>query len=161
MNETTTTETKPGRLTDDKSWFCKIDQHDKCAVELELESRFEGCPCECHQKLSAPQPAPDAGEEWRVGGIPQGAATARYVTDATGAYGIAYVYGDTQEQAYQRATAIVSNHTRAALVPKLVAAIESEAARRAYAAGLGVSEWRAFLWPEASEALALVKGRQQ
>jgi hypothetical protein len=32
-------------------------------------------------------------------------------------------------------------------------AIETEAARRAYNAGLGVSEWEAFLWPEARAAL--------
>lgn len=35
----------------------------------------------------------------------------------------------------------------------LVKAIEAEAARRAYHAGLGVSEWKAFLWPEARAAL--------
>jgi hypothetical protein len=60
----TTTRTKPGRLTDSKWWFCEIGQHDKCTVEVELSSRFEGCPCECHQK--SPQPAPDAEGEWRV-----------------------------------------------------------------------------------------------
>lgn len=37
-------------------------------------------------------------------------------------------------------------------VRRLRAAIESEAARRAYAAGLGASEWESFLWPEARDA---------
>lgn len=34
-------------------------------------------------------------------------------------------------------------------IKRLRNAIEAEAARRAYAAGLGASEWRAFLWEEA------------
>lgn len=61
---TTSTRTKPGRLTDNKWWFCQIGQHGKCATEIELSLLFEGCPCECHQKL-ATQPAPDTGE-WCV-----------------------------------------------------------------------------------------------
>jgi hypothetical protein len=38
----------------------------------------------------------------------------------------------------------------------LVKAIEAEACRRAIDSGLGVSEWRAFLWPEARAALASI-----
>lgn len=38
-------------------------------------------------------------------------------------------------------------------VSKLVAAIEAEAARRAFNTGLGVSEWESFLWPEARAVL--------
>jgi len=60
----TTTTTKPGRLTDSKWWFCQIDQHDRCAVEIELTSCFEGCPCECHQTTQT-QPAPESGE-WQA-----------------------------------------------------------------------------------------------
>lgn len=41
---------------------------------------------------------------------------------------------------------------------RLVGAIKDEAARQAYAAGLGVSEWEAFLWPSARAALAEVQG---
>lgn len=37
-------------------------------------------------------------------------------------------------------------------------AIEAQAARRALASGLSVSEWRAFLWPEAITALAKAEG---
>jgi hypothetical protein len=76
MSMTTETDSKPGRLTDSKWWFCQIGQHDKCAVEIELASRFEGCPCECHQK-TAPQPAPDAEEEWYVGSESSKEATIR------------------------------------------------------------------------------------
>lgn len=55
---------KPGRLTDDKWWFCEIGKHERCATEIELISRFEGCPCECHQTASTPA-NPSTGE-WCV-----------------------------------------------------------------------------------------------
>jgi hypothetical protein len=45
-----------------------------------------------------------------------------------------------------------------AAAPDLLAAIESEAVRRAYDAGLGASEWEAFLWPEARAAIAKARG---
>jgi len=45
---------KPGRLTDNKWWFCQIGEHQKCTAEIELISRFEGCPCECHQTTPPP-----------------------------------------------------------------------------------------------------------
>jgi hypothetical protein len=59
------TKDKPGRLTDNKWRLCEIGKHDKCVAEIELASRFEGCPCECHQTVNT-QPAPDAGGGWRV-----------------------------------------------------------------------------------------------
>jgi hypothetical protein len=65
------------------------------------------------------QPTLDAGGEWRVDGIPSG-TVARYVTDATGNYGIAFVYGNTQEEADQHATQIVAEHNAVGL---LVAAL--------------------------------------
>lgn len=38
-------------------------------------------------------------------------------------------------------------------VAQLKSAIEAEATRQAYRSGLGVSEWEAFLWPEARALL--------
>lgn len=63
MTTTTESKNKPGRLTDSKWWFCEIGQHDCCATEIELASRFEGCPCDCHQTAPA-QPAPESDGEW-------------------------------------------------------------------------------------------------
>jgi hypothetical protein len=70
---------------------------------------------EAVQKLVAASPAPDTGREWRVDGIPSG-TVARYVTDATGNYGIAFVYGNTQEEADQHATQIVADHNAVGLL---------------------------------------------
>jgi hypothetical protein len=115
----TTAGTKPGRLTDSKWWFCVIGQHDKCAVEIELSSRFEGCPCECHQK-AAPQPAPDAGGEWRI--VNPDGAVVRIVAGENDT--ITTVTGETRAERQLKAAQIISNHKQAAAVPKLVEALQ-------------------------------------
>ena len=47
---------------------------------------------------------------------------------------------------------------RTEVMEEMAAALEAEAARRAYAAGLGASEWEAFLGPEARAVLAKYRG---
>lgn len=47
------------------------------------------------------------------------------------------------------------------IMREMEAALEAEAARRAYAAGLGAGEWEAFLWPEARAVLAKYRGEEQ
>jgi len=109
-----TTATKPGRLTDNKWWFCEINEHEKCATEIELTSRFEGCPCECHQ-TAPPQPAPDTGE-WRVEYDPNAGAMA-YVLAGT-PYGTSVI---ASTEGVRHAVQIVSDHNA---VPRLIAALE-------------------------------------
>ena len=48
---------------------------------------------------------------------------------------------------------VIRAHRAEDLCRTMADAIEAEATRRAYAAGLGVSEWRAFLWPEAKAVI--------
>jgi hypothetical protein len=100
-------ETKPGRLTDKAWWFCKIDQHDKCAVEVELTSRFEACPCECHQTMSPPLVSNTDGK-WTVFKHQR-----KRILDEFGC-----LVAETQTEA--RAAQIVADH---AAVGKLVAAL--------------------------------------
>ena len=42
---------------------------------------------------------------------------------------------------------------------ELLEAIETQAARMAYAGGMGASEWESFLWPEAVVARARALGQ--
>ena len=44
---------------------------------------------------------------------------------------------------------------------ELLEAIETQAARMAYAAGMGASEWESFLWPEAVAARARALGQSK
>lgn len=123
-----------------------------------------------HQK-PAPQPEPDAGGEWRLSepmvnraiadGIRGGAnitAIDVYYPEKRKHYGQIVVF-ESPEIAAQ----IVSDHRAAALVPKLVAALE--AARRQICAvtweGTKPQKRQAeTLVAQIDEALALVKGRE-
>jgi hypothetical protein len=154
----TKTKTKPGRLTDDKWWFCEIGEHDKCVVEIELTSRFEGCPCECHQKVASEA---DTGGEWRA---LAGPAEFAAVVDQDGReVARCYRHADTK-WAEDNANQIVTDHARAALVPGLVKALDD---LLAYSAGLilclearGVALGEGPQMEAARTALAPVKGRE-
>lgn len=116
MTTTTESKRKPGRLTDSKWWFCEIGQHDSCAAEIELVSRFEGCPCECHQTATT-QPAPESGGEWRI--VNPDGVVVRIVAGENDT--IATVFGDTRAERQEKAAQIIRDHNS---VPLLVIALE-------------------------------------
>src|SRR5688572_29131733 len=97
----------------------------------ELLNWYDDTYCNCECEFPAPQPAPDAEGDWRVDD--QGSHRNRItIRDEKGRFSIYCLYGTFEgsepvsiEEAQKQAAQIVSDHTLAASVPKLVEALKA------------------------------------
>jgi hypothetical protein len=90
-------------------------------TDEQSQKQFEALETNTTQRALSPQPAPGAEGEWRV--VNRDGAVIRIVEAENDT--IATVTGDTRAERQRKAARIVSDHTLAASVPKLVEALKS------------------------------------